>query len=118
MSNDVLLSRPRRRYYSNELKAEIVKSCAQPGASLAAIALSHGINANIVHRWVRERGANLTVQAPQNGFIEVSLKPRSDPELTHQFIEIEFRRGMSSASVRWPSEASDACVALLRDWLR
>lgn len=118
MSNDVLLSRPRRRYYSNELKAEIVKSCAQPGASLAAIALSHGINANIVHRWVRERGADLTVQAPQNGFVEVSLKPRNEPELTHRFIEIEFRRGMSSASVRWPSEASDACVALLRDWLR
>lgn len=25
--------------------------CAQPGASVTKVALAHGINANVVHRW-------------------------------------------------------------------
>ena len=39
-------SRKRRRY-SSELKAEILAECDAPGASVAKVAMSHGINANI-----------------------------------------------------------------------
>ena len=46
---------PRRRY-SAELKAQILSDCAQPGASVASVALLHGINANIVHKWRRPAG--------------------------------------------------------------
>lgn len=45
---------PKRRFYSPELKLKVVSACAQPGASIAGVALQHGINANIVHRWLRE----------------------------------------------------------------
>lgn len=45
---------PKRRFYSPELKLQVVGACAQPGASIAAVALQHGINANIVRRWLRE----------------------------------------------------------------
>ncbi|MBI3069651.1 MAG: transposase, partial [Betaproteobacteria bacterium] len=31
---------------------EIVNECTVPGVSVAAIALSHGINANLVRRWI------------------------------------------------------------------
>jgi len=48
MSNEQ--RRPLRRSYSLPLKLEVVGQCQQPGASIAAIALAHGINANIVHR--------------------------------------------------------------------
>jgi transposase len=43
-------SRKRRRY-SCELKAQILAECEAPGASVAKVALGHGINANIVHGW-------------------------------------------------------------------
>ena len=46
---------PKRRFYSTELKLQIVQTCAQPGASIAGVALQRGINTNIVHRWMRER---------------------------------------------------------------
>ncbi|MEE9928835.1 transposase [Microvirgula aerodenitrificans] len=36
-----------RHSYTKFLKAQIVAECAQPGASIAAVALSHGINANL-----------------------------------------------------------------------
>jgi len=38
-------SRKRRRY-SRELKAQILAECEAPGASVAKVATSHGINAN------------------------------------------------------------------------
>ena len=39
-----------RRRYSTTMKAEVVAECAEPGASVAKIAMAHGINANVVHR--------------------------------------------------------------------
>ena len=42
------------RTYSREFKAEMVAACLQPGTSVAALALSHGMNANVVHRWLKE----------------------------------------------------------------
>jgi len=42
-----------RRRHSAELKQQILAECAQPGASVASVALSHGINANVVHKWRR-----------------------------------------------------------------
>ena len=37
-----------RRRHSAELRAEVVLACRQPGASVAAIALRSGLNANVV----------------------------------------------------------------------
>jgi transposase len=36
-----------RRFYSPELKLQVVGTCAQPGASIAGVAMQHGINANM-----------------------------------------------------------------------
>jgi transposase len=41
-----------RRSYSTAFKAQVVQECGQPGASVASVALSHGIN-TIVHKWIR-----------------------------------------------------------------
>ena len=45
---------PKRRFYSPELKLQVVGACAQPGPSITGLTMQHGINANIVHRWLRE----------------------------------------------------------------
>jgi transposase-like protein len=44
----------RRRRHSDEFKADAVAACAQPGMSMAAVAMAHGINANLLRRWVHE----------------------------------------------------------------
>jgi transposase len=49
---------PRRRH-SKELKAQVLAECAQPGASVAGVALAHGINANVVHKWRRQAAGEL-----------------------------------------------------------
>lgn len=43
---------PRRRH-SAEFKAAVLAACTHPGASVASVALAHGVNANLVHRWRR-----------------------------------------------------------------
>lgn len=41
-----------RRKHSPEFKAQVLAACRQPGASIAAIALAHGLNSNVVHKWL------------------------------------------------------------------
>jgi transposase-like protein len=41
--------------HSAEFKTRVVMACEQAGASIAAIALANGVNANLVHRWIKER---------------------------------------------------------------
>jgi transposase len=43
---------PRRRH-SAQLKEQVLTECAKPGASVAAVAMAHGLNANVVHKWRR-----------------------------------------------------------------
>jgi transposase len=70
MANEVQAVRRTRREYSAELKTQVVQACRQPGASVASVAMAHGINANIVHRWLREPSRALgvvTVNWPLDG---------------------------------------------------
>lgn len=41
-----------RRTHSPEFKAQVLAACQQPGASIAAVALAHGLNSNVVHKWL------------------------------------------------------------------
>lgn len=38
--------------YDAQAKAELVRRCGQPGVSVAAMALAHGVNANLLRRWI------------------------------------------------------------------
>ena len=46
--------RRRRRSYSEEFKADPVAACLLPGMSMVTVALSRGLNANLLRRWVVE----------------------------------------------------------------
>lgn len=46
----------RRRVHSAEFKANVLVQCREPGASVAAVALANGINANLARSWLAGRG--------------------------------------------------------------
>ena len=108
-----------RRRYDAELKQQILAQCAEPEASVASVALSHGINATVVHKWRRQGGSALpALQAP--AFVPVPLPlplppaacaPASD-------IRIELRRGATSVSVTWPLAAAEQCAVWMRELLK
>ena len=104
-----------RRRHSAELKQQILAECAQPGASVASVALSHGINANVVHKWRREGCHALpALQAP--AFVPVPLPPAACAPVPD--IRIELRRGATSISLTWPVCAAEHCAAWMRELLK
>jgi transposase len=73
----VRVNRTGRRTYSREYKLEAVEECNVPGASVAAVALSHRINANLLRRWiVRHRDGRL-VRQPKATLLPVTLSSPS-----------------------------------------
>jgi transposase len=53
MDKPVVRAPRRRREHSAEFKQELVARSLQPGVSVAAIAMEHGINANLLFGWRR-----------------------------------------------------------------
>jgi transposase len=41
-----------RRRYDKQAKLELVQACLQPGISVARIAYEHGVNANLLRKWI------------------------------------------------------------------
>jgi len=72
-------NRPRRRTYTVEYKRDVVRQCGAAGVSVAGVALAHGINANLVRRWmVRQRGALARSKAQSNAvLLAVNVQPES-----------------------------------------
>jgi len=109
-----------RRHHAPDLKREVILACQQPGASVAAVALAHGLNANLVRRWLQHEhkapGALSVVGASSGAFVEVPMPRASTP--TSEPIRLELRRGASSVSLQWPASAAAECGAWLREWLR
>jgi transposase len=44
-----------RRRYDPASKQRLVEACLQPGVSLAGLAVQHGVNANLLRKWVAKR---------------------------------------------------------------
>lgn len=120
--------RRRRRRHSEAFKSEAVAACRQPGVSLAAIAMSRGVNANLLRRWVVEaervgtplvdarvdRPARPPAAESSSAFIPLAIEGKSD----EGSIRLELRRGSSTVIVQWPASSAQVCAMLLRELLR
>ncbi|WP_114472703.1 IS66-like element accessory protein TnpA [Pseudorhodoferax soli] len=113
----------KRRRHDAGLKQSVLDECAAPGASVASVALAHGLNANLVHKWRREaRPASagrdqLDEVGPEPRFIAVSLPPPVQPTVA-EAVQLELRRGALTVSCTWPVSAMPQCAAWLREILR
>lgn len=130
----------RRRRHDAQLKADVIAACREPGASVAAVAQAHGLNANLVRKWLVGRGLKRcglqnpstagvpaaaaippTQAAPAMQFVPVQLASPALPADQAQAsggndaIEIELTRAGASLKVRWPSAQASACASWLGD---
>ena len=110
----------RRRRYGEPLKAQVLAECEMPSASVAKVAMAHGINANVVHRWrqLGREGAQVTVAKPSE-FVPVKIAAPT-PLLTASCrdIEVELRRGALTMKVHWPISAAADFAMWTRELLR
>ncbi|WP_189667045.1 IS66-like element accessory protein TnpA [Pseudomonas amygdali] len=108
---------PTRRSYSKSFKTQVTQECAQPGASIASVALSHNLNANLVHKWIRLQSQKSTALQPAFIPLPVSLAgAKSHPASSNICVEIQHARG--TVKVSWPTVNAAACATFLRDLLR
>jgi transposase len=119
-----------RRRHSATFKTEVLAACAEPGASVAAVALAFKLNDNLVHQWRRAKApgvASMGIAEAPPRFIELTVPlavppapapPASLPSATSKTITLEFKRGALGVSVTWPVSAAADCAAWLREVLR
>jgi transposase len=119
---DTPTKRRARRHHAPELKGEIINACRQPGASVAAIALSHGVNANLVHRWLKQAdtgsGALTLAKSEPAAFVALPMSATGISAMAPEPIRIELCRGATSMSLQWPAQAEAERGAWLREWLQ
>jgi transposase-like protein len=122
--------RDRRRKHTDEFKATVVAECCRPGVSIARVALRHGLNANLLRKWVvngERAGTSIAsvepaptepklIESVSPQFVAVPIDaPSAAPSGA---IEVEMRRGAMHVKVSWPMSASAECGAWLRELLR
>jgi len=107
---------PTRRSYPNSFKFQVIQECAQPGASIASIALSHNLNANLVHKWIRLQAHKSTALQP--AFIPLPVPPAGEKSHSTSNICVEIQHPRGTVKVNWPTENASACATFLRDLLR
>ena len=122
-----------RREYRAVFKTSVLAQTREPGASVAGVALSHGLHPNMVHRWLREqRLSREQVQPQRPAFVPLPIPAVvADDHITQtaataatqaggdgQVIRIELQRAGTSITMAWPVAAAAQCAVALRELLR
>jgi transposase len=86
-----------KRIYAEDFKADLVRQCLVPGTSVAATGMAHGINANLLRRWIVLQSARGGPAATPPALLPVTVRTPSAASLpapsasrAPECIEIEF----------------------------
>ncbi len=132
------VERPRRREYSGQFKEAVLAQCRQPGASVAGVALGHGINPNMVHRWMREERQRQVLAALGHGaapFVALPLNEACTDQVAvvvtqpsraqsceregvANGVPIVIERAGLRVTLQWPQADASGCAQMLRELLR
>lgn len=128
MSSDTPLGRTRRTY-SASFKTELVEQCRQIGVSCSAVAISHGMNPNVLRRWIKEadapNAAAVSTSTPNMDDIRpafvalpmIAPTPRL-PEAAQVNVRIEIQRHGATVSVLWPLARLSDSASWVREVLQ
>ena len=87
----------KRRRYDEDFKRQVVSETFEKGVSVASVARRHGLNANMVFLWRRDRRFSNVEQVPQFLPVEVAADTPLEPSpvtnpASDRRIEIELGR--------------------------
>nr|WP_163500518.1 transposase [Halomonas socia] len=110
----------RCRRYTPEFRAKIVTACLQGDASIAQVALQHGLNTNLVQTWIRKARRQSQLPAVPD-FVPLSVPPPA-PDLPMSAtasaeIRIEVPSARGTITVHWPVVEAAQCAQWLKGLL-
>jgi len=112
-----------RVHRTAEFKSRLIDLASQPGASMAGVAVAHGVNPNLLRRWIRES----KIRSGPARFIPVMLESTVQPvsqvpvlkeEQPTQRIEVSLQRGDLRVKFKVHSAQMVELGQLLREVLR
>jgi transposase len=116
-----------RRRYGAQFKAMVLAQCDEPGMSVAQVAMSHGINDNVVHRWRQmarqQLAARPTTPGVQRsleqsaGFMPLAL-PAPDAPQAKTEVHLDIKRGAVTVGIAWPEKALGDLAGFVRELLK
>ena len=86
-----------RSSYPHPFKAQVVQECLQPAATVSSVAIRHGINANVIRKWLPLYRYQPPATLP--AFVPVRATPKRTAEAS-VIIELPLRE--QSVTVKWP----------------
>lgn len=117
----------KRRVHSAEFKAKVLAECRQPGASVSGVAIGHGLNPNVVRKWLagldlkRMGGGSapdVLVATRKVQFLPVELTGNAQPSGAQQpagdDVHVDVRRGALHVKLHCPANAAVGYAAALR----
>lgn len=102
-----------RSSYSKPFKAQVVQECLQPGATVSSVAIRHGINANVIRKWLPLYRDQPPVALPAF----VPLRATSQ-RTTETLAIIELPLGEQAVTVKWPACDPEGCARFVRGLAR
>jgi transposase len=110
-----------RRRYGSQFKALVLAQCDEPGMSVAKVAMSHGINDNVVHRW-RQLARQQQADAPRKPeqattFVPLALPAPVASEVKTE-VRLDIRRGGVTVGITWPPQALADLAGFVREVLK
>lgn len=99
----VRVNKTGRRTFTLEYKLGVVKQCSEAGVSVAAIALEHRINANLLRRWIvrHQRALLPSAVKAQPAMLPVTIESTvsAQTELPQPIDAVPKRRRSSAAGI-------------------
>ncbi len=86
-----------------------MQECLQPGASVSSVAISYGINANVIRKWLpiyRDKAV-----APLPAFVPLQTLPKRHAD---EAVVIALPLGTQTTTVKWPISDPDGCARFIR----
>ena len=98
-----------RSSYPKPFKAQVVQECLQPGATVSSVAIRHGINANVIRKWLPVYRDQAVTTLP--AFVPVQPLPKRTVD---EVVVIGLPLGSKSITVKWPASDPDGCARFIR----
>jgi len=99
-----------RSSYPKPFKAKVVQECLQPGATVSSVAISHGINANVIRKWLplyRHQPATTSLPA----FVPLNVAPKRPTDTS---VVIELPMAGRVITLKWPISDPEGCAQFIR----
>jgi transposase-like protein len=83
----------------------------QPGATISSVAITHGINADVIRKWLPLYGDQST--AALLAFVPLRASPKRPAEA---LAIIELSVGEQSITMKWPTSDPEGCARFVREF--